>query len=394
MSTAVTLAPVPVFRAWDNNGNPLFNGQLFTYVAGSSTPQATYIDSTGTTPNSNPVILNARGEASVWLATGLTYKLTLQDSLGNQIWSVDQIPGGLQITQALFNSFLGGVTINGVANGAPQVLFSKTSAYAGGTVGFVNPTVMVQANVTSCGNNYEWAFLSVMNNSSSTGQNVAVYGQGNRQLTTAGATWGGVMEVREVVALNDPTVGLVGLEVDNRSNGTDANFNRVGIDVVAARYNTGGAATTCSWGVRVQANNDANVTITNGFSVWHANVGIAFDCGNALSVASGSLRMPQSVPILFDTTGTPAKLMSQGLGLDHFGSGGTAVNRLLNAGGLSVATGGVLTQVVGPRITGYGTPTGGVNQGSFAAGSITLPNLAAGVAQLILDLKTHGLLGT
>lgn len=51
-------------------------------------------------------------------------------------------------------------------------------------------------------------------------------------------------------------------------------------------------------------------------------------------------------------------------------------------------------QVVGPQITGYGTPTGGVNQGSFAAGSITLANLAAGVAKLILDLKTHGLLGT
>lgn len=52
------------------------------------------------------------------------------------------------------------------------------------------------------------------------------------------------------------------------------------------------------------------------------------------------------------------------------------------------------TQVVKSQITGYGTPTGGANQGSFAAGSITLANLAAGVAQLILDLKTHGLLGT
>ena len=52
------------------------------------------------------------------------------------------------------------------------------------------------------------------------------------------------------------------------------------------------------------------------------------------------------------------------------------------------------TQVVGPQITGYGTPTGGVNQGSFAAGAITLPNLAAGYAQLILDLKKHGIIGT
>lgn len=44
--------------------------------------------------------------------------------------------------------------------------------------------------------------------------------------------------------------------------------------------------------------------------------------------------------------------------------------------------------------TGYGTPTGNAYQASFAAGAITLPNLAAGVAQLILDLKAAGLIGT
>lgn len=51
-------------------------------------------------------------------------------------------------------------------------------------------------------------------------------------------------------------------------------------------------------------------------------------------------------------------------------------------------------KVLGAQITGYGTPTGGSHQASFAAGSITLANLAAAVAQLIVDLKTHGMLGT
>lgn len=44
--------------------------------------------------------------------------------------------------------------------------------------------------------------------------------------------------------------------------------------------------------------------------------------------------------------------------------------------------------------TGYGTPTGGAKQASFAAGAITLPNLAAAVAQLIVDLKAIGLIAT
>lgn len=51
------------------------------------------------------------------------------------------------------------------------------------------------------------------------------------------------------------------------------------------------------------------------------------------------------------------------------------------------------TQVLAQQITGYGTPTGGSHQASFAAGAITLPNLAAAVAQLIVDLKTHGMIG-
>lgn len=72
------------------------------------------------------------------------------------------------------------------------------------------------------------------------------------------------------------------------------------------------------------------------------------------------------------------------------GSAGNFLNIANSTGALKING----TQVIGPRITGYGTPTGGVNQGSFAAGSITLANLAASVAQLILDLKTHGVLGT
>jgi hypothetical protein len=51
------------------------------------------------------------------------------------------------------------------------------------------------------------------------------------------------------------------------------------------------------------------------------------------------------------------------------------------------------SQALTNQITGYGTPTGGSRQGSFAAGTITLPNLAAAVAQLIIDLKTYGLIG-
>jgi Right handed beta helix region len=93
------LSPLPVFRAWDNLGLPLVGGKLFTYVAGTTTKQATFTDSTGGTPNTNPVILNYRGEANIWLDPTKVYKLVLAPSTDtdpptNPFWTVDQISGG------------------------------------------------------------------------------------------------------------------------------------------------------------------------------------------------------------------------------------------------------------------------------------------------------------
>lgn len=87
------LLPTPIFRAEDNNGAPLAGGALWTYQAGTTTPQVTYTDSTGGTPNPNPVPLNARGEAQVWMTAGQAYKFLLTDSFGTTIpgWPVDNV---------------------------------------------------------------------------------------------------------------------------------------------------------------------------------------------------------------------------------------------------------------------------------------------------------------
>jgi hypothetical protein len=83
-----------------------------------------------------------------------------------------------------------------------------------------------------------------------------------------------------------------------------------------------------------------------------------------------------------------------------YGDGGVVVGTPTGGdkglGTLNAATkfyvAGVAQPVFSAAITGYGTPTGGSHQASFAAGSITLPNLAAAVAQLIIDLKTQNLI--
>lgn len=90
------LPPFPKFYAADANGVPLAGGLLYTYAAGTTTPLTTYTDSTGSVPNTNPVVLNSSGEADVWLTSGTAYKFVLEDQFGVIQWTVDQITGGLQ----------------------------------------------------------------------------------------------------------------------------------------------------------------------------------------------------------------------------------------------------------------------------------------------------------
>jgi hypothetical protein len=89
------LIPPLVFQGVGPGGLALPMGKLFSFIAGTSTQQATYIDSTQTTQNTNPVILNANGQASVWLDPTKTYKFILQDAFGNQFGSTDNVQGAL-----------------------------------------------------------------------------------------------------------------------------------------------------------------------------------------------------------------------------------------------------------------------------------------------------------
>jgi hypothetical protein len=87
----VSISPPAKFSSELVTGLPLAGGKLYTYLGGTSTPYSTYTDQTGNTANANPVILDTRGEADVWLEQGVGYKYELKDSLGTLIWTVDNI---------------------------------------------------------------------------------------------------------------------------------------------------------------------------------------------------------------------------------------------------------------------------------------------------------------
>lgn len=91
----VKLSPIGNDGQLDNNGLPLSGGKIYWYLAGTSTPVTTYTDITGLVAQSNPVVLNSRGEPAnpIWLTTGQAYKAILKDSTDAIIKTVDNITG-------------------------------------------------------------------------------------------------------------------------------------------------------------------------------------------------------------------------------------------------------------------------------------------------------------
>jgi hypothetical protein len=71
------LSPSPKQKFFDNNGNPLVGGKLFVYVALTTTKATTYTSSTGLSANTNPIILDYRGECNLWLQPNVPYKYVL-----------------------------------------------------------------------------------------------------------------------------------------------------------------------------------------------------------------------------------------------------------------------------------------------------------------------------
>ena len=108
-----TFLPSPRWQFFDSvTGAPLAGGKLYTYAAGTTTPLATYTDSTGATPNANPIVLDSRGECRIWAGDAL-YKFVLEDSLGNLIWTEDNhgIPAAYVIPSPLVNTDVQSPTI-------------------------------------------------------------------------------------------------------------------------------------------------------------------------------------------------------------------------------------------------------------------------------------------
>lgn len=94
-----------------NNGLPAVKYRLFTYLAATTTKTPTYVDAGGSAQNTNPIVLDYRGECQLWLDPAVTYKFVLafpgfDDPPTNPIRVVDNVPASM--AQSVFNTLLAG----------------------------------------------------------------------------------------------------------------------------------------------------------------------------------------------------------------------------------------------------------------------------------------------
>ena len=129
---AVNLSPVGGVAAqfFDNDGNVLSGGKIYTYSAGTSTFATTYTSSNGSIAHSNPIILDSAGRVptgEIWLTDGINYKFVLNNSSGTLIGTYDNISG----INSNFISFTNSQQI--ITATASQTVFNLSISYQPGT---------------------------------------------------------------------------------------------------------------------------------------------------------------------------------------------------------------------------------------------------------------------
>ena len=96
MSVFLSLVGGVAAQFFDNSGNVLTGGKLYTYAAGTTTPQTTYTTVAGNVAHTNPIVFDSAGRVStgeIWLALGTVYKFVLKDSNDVLIATWDNING-------------------------------------------------------------------------------------------------------------------------------------------------------------------------------------------------------------------------------------------------------------------------------------------------------------
>ena len=235
---SVTPSPIGGFAAqfFDNNGVILSGGKIYTYAAGTTTPQATYTSAAGATPHANPIILDSAGRVpggEIWLTDGLVYKFVIETATGSLLGTYDNITG---VNSNFVNYTIQEEVITATAG---QTVFNlSTINYTPGTNSL---SVYIDGVNQYVGDSY------IETDSDTVTFTSGVHVGGEVKFTTAIQTTGGAVDA-SIVSYDPPFTGGVATTVENKLSQyvSVKDFGAVGDGVTndAAAFNAALAAST------------------------------------------------------------------------------------------------------------------------------------------------------
>lgn len=344
-----TISPDPRLQFFANDGSFLVGGKLYTYAAGTTTPLTTYTTSTGLIANTNPIILDSRGEASVWFGTS-KYKFVLKDANDVEIWTQDQLQGYANTDGS--NAF-GTWPISITGNAATATVATSvapgaavTSITGAGLYGFTltggpitsTGTLTVTPPAPSTAGNY-----MVSNGTSWVSQAFAGGSQLQDQLFTASGTWtapAGVTKARVTV--------IAGGGAGSVTNGTIGGQGGIAIGVYTVTPSTAytvtvglGAANdssvnggTSSFGTLISATGGTGAGGSNGVG----GAGASGTVSNSFSIGtySNGVSTPFRGQQIYTSVTALAQVYTPALSLTQPGAGSQGDNGVYVTGGGSV----------------------------------------------------------
>ena len=142
---------------FDNNGDPLAGGKLWTYGAGTASPTTTYTTYEGSVAQANPIILDSAGRVTtsgIWLIVDTAYKFVLKNSLDTTIATWDHVTGASDstvTTAALATLTTDVAALDAIGN--CYVLATRITSTQSITTG-TTPILQFNSETTDLGGNY------------------------------------------------------------------------------------------------------------------------------------------------------------------------------------------------------------------------------------------------
>ena len=135
---------------FDNSGNPLTGGFIYSYQAGTTTPLPTYTSSAGNTQHQNPIELDAAGRVpggEIWLDYAYLYKFILKTAAGVTIATYDNVGGSFNASPIIANFTGTGSQVNFVLASNPTNE-NSTQIYINGVYQQKNTYSIAAATIT------------------------------------------------------------------------------------------------------------------------------------------------------------------------------------------------------------------------------------------------------